>query len=78
MKKVFLALALLCGAGTLSFAPASVQAGPILLVSEGKLIGANNVDVLGTLYDVRFADGTCANTCHTVVDGREPHAVSAY
>ncbi|MGD1880064.1 MAG: PEP-CTERM sorting domain-containing protein [Kiloniellaceae bacterium] len=61
MKLVLWALALLFGASALSLTAAPVQAGPILLVDGGKLIGANNVDVLGTLYDVRFVDGTCAS-----------------
>lgn len=71
MKLVLWALALLFGAGALSFAPAPAQAAPILLISEGKLIGANNVDVLGTLYDVSFVDGTCASVfsgCDSVSD----------
>ncbi|WP_340119084.1 PEP-CTERM sorting domain-containing protein [Pelagibius sp. 7325] len=71
MKLVLWAMALLFGAGALSFAPAPAQAAPILLISEGKLIGANNVDVLGTLYDVSFVDGTCAavfSGCDSVSD----------
>lgn len=71
MKMVLWALALLFGASALSLTAAPAQAGPILLISEGKLIGANNVDVLGTLYDVRFVDGTCATVfsgCDSVSD----------
>ncbi|OGU52176.1 MAG: hypothetical protein A2199_07630 [Hydrogenophilales bacterium RIFOXYA1_FULL_63_33] len=39
----------------------SVQAAPILQtdITTGTLSGALNVDVNGTLYDVRFVDGTC-------------------
>ena len=71
MKSFLWALALLFGAGTLSLTPAPAQAGPILLISEGKLIGANDVDVRGTLYDVRFVDGTCVEVfsgCDSVSD----------
>lgn len=38
--------------------PAS--AATILLNADGKLIGATGVNVEGTLYDVAFVDGTCA------------------
>ena len=41
---------------------AAAQAGavPILLVNgDGILTGANSVDVAGTLYNVRFAEGSC-------------------
>jgi hypothetical protein len=33
----------------------------VLNVSGGQLLGAHNVDVLGTLYDVTFLDGTCSD-----------------
>ena len=39
----------------------AARATPTLLIDgSGKLTGADNVDVGGTLYDVRFVDGTCA------------------
>ncbi|WP_282606271.1 PEP-CTERM sorting domain-containing protein [Pelagibius sp. Alg239-R121] len=37
----------------------AAQAAVILNTSNGQLIGAQNVDVQGTLYDVSFVDGTC-------------------
>jgi hypothetical protein len=49
----------------------SVQATPILLVDNGILTGAKNVDVGGTLYDVNFVDGSCAsiyNGCDEITD----------
>ncbi|MCR9056153.1 MAG: VPLPA-CTERM sorting domain-containing protein [Rhodobacteraceae bacterium] len=42
-----------------------------LNVVGGQLIGARNVDVNGTFYDVEFVDGTCAivfNGCDSVSD----------
>ncbi|QGN56545.1 PEPxxWA-CTERM sorting domain-containing protein [Novosphingobium sp. Gsoil 351] len=36
------------------------SAAAVQLVSGGKLTGANGVDVGGALYDVTFAEGTCA------------------
>lgn len=39
-----------------------VFAAPMLQIdSSGQLIGAIGVDVVGTLYDVTFMDGTCVN-----------------
>ena len=61
MKCVMWALALLFGVATLSLPSAPAQAAPILLISEGKLVGARDVDVQGTLYDVEFLDGSCAS-----------------
>lgn len=49
----------------------SVNAAPILLVSGGILQGATGVDVEGSIYDVRFVDGTCAalfTGCDQVTD----------
>ncbi|MFC4932453.1 PEP-CTERM sorting domain-containing protein [Massilia sp. GCM10023247] len=35
-------------------------AAPVLLVNgEGILTGANSVDIAGTLYDIRFSEGSC-------------------
>jgi hypothetical protein len=42
------------------FSAATAAAAPILIVSGGELMGAQNVDVNGTLYNVEFLDGTCA------------------
>jgi hypothetical protein len=41
--------------------PGTASAAPTLQVdTNGKLTGASNVDVSGTLYDVQFKGGTCA------------------
>lgn len=54
MRSIF-ALVLL---GMLSLAlPAKAV---VLIVESGLFVGADDVDVLGTLYDVRFQPGTCA------------------
>lgn len=41
-------------------ATAAQAAVTLLIDANGELTGANGVDVAGTLYDVRFVDGTCA------------------
>ncbi|MEC5396668.1 hypothetical protein [Uliginosibacterium sp. H1] len=43
----------------LVFASPAVLAAPVLLVQSGEFVGADSVDVSGTLYDVRFVDGSC-------------------
>ncbi len=43
----------------LGLAPSAVQAA-VLNVVGGQLMGASDVDVGGTLYDVSFQDGTCS------------------
>ncbi len=60
MKLVSLVFALVFGAGALGLAAAPAQAGAILNVVDGKLVGARDVNILGTLYDVSFQDGSCA------------------
>ncbi|MCA8967340.1 MAG: hypothetical protein KDC48_20835, partial [Planctomycetes bacterium] len=58
-------------AGVLACAPLMAGAAPVLDVSAGQLLGASGVDVGGTLYDVRFVDGSCAalfNGCDEVSD----------
>ena len=56
----------------LCLAFANAQAAPILQVDgSGKLLGADGVDVGGTLYDVRFVDDSCAalySDCDSVAD----------
>src|SRR5258705_14007916 len=57
----------------LSMAFAQAHAVPTLItdVGTGKLLGADRVDVGGTLYDVRFVDGTCFtlySECDAVAD----------
>ena len=47
-----------CAASALAV-PQTAEAAT-LIVNAGKLVGATGVDVLGTLYDVSFVDGTCA------------------
>ena len=52
--------AILFGVGSLGLAASPARAMAILDVDgNGQLLGAKNVDVLGTLYDVRFVEGTC-------------------
>jgi hypothetical protein len=41
-------------------APAQAQTTPTLRISEGKLMGANDVSVNGSLYNVSFQAGTCS------------------
>jgi hypothetical protein len=43
----------------LFFLAAPIHAATLEVNGDGKLIGASNVDVGGTLYDVSFVDGTC-------------------
>jgi hypothetical protein len=61
IKFASLVLAVVLGAAALGLTAAPVQAAPILQVVGGKLTGARNVDVQGTLYDVQFVDGSCAS-----------------
>lgn len=53
IRNFLAALALAVGAVT-------AQGAPVLQVSNGVLTSATGVDVGGTLYDVEFRDGTCA------------------
>ncbi len=57
-NKIFIALALL-GSVVIGATSSETHAGVILDVSDGQLRGARNIDVRGTLYDVRFVEGTC-------------------
>lgn len=52
------AIAIMLGLAVLTATPA--RAGATLIVQNGILTGATGVDVSGTLYDVAFRDGTCA------------------
>lgn len=56
LKLFALAMAIAASAGLMSEARAAV----LLVDDTGQLTGAEGVDVNGTLYDVTFADGTCA------------------
>lgn len=40
---------------------AGTASAAVLNVSGGQLLGAQNVDIMGTLYDVTFEDGTCTS-----------------
>jgi hypothetical protein len=51
--------ALLCAIGALGLAVSPAGATPVLNVVGGQLVGASNVEVLGTLYDVSFVEGSC-------------------
>jgi hypothetical protein len=51
--------ALLCAIGALGLAVSPAGAAPVLNVVGGQLVGASNVEVLGTLYDVSFLEGSC-------------------
>lgn len=55
LKPLFLAAAVSAFAGMATEAPAAV----VHNVLGGQLVGAQNVDVNGTLYDVSFQDGSC-------------------
>lgn len=57
MKIIAAARALL--ATVLIASATAATAAPTLLVTNGILMGANNVSVNGTLYNVTFADGSC-------------------
>jgi PEP-CTERM motif len=59
-------LPLLClvAAAVTNLVPQRAEAAT-LIVDSGKLVGATGVDVLGTLYDVSFVDGTCAQAYGT-------------
>jgi hypothetical protein len=51
--------------------PSKAQATVIWQVTAGQLVGAKNIDVDGTLYDVSFQDGTCADVfsgCDSATD----------
>ena len=64
-------IAVLVGVAALGLTNIPARATVILNVTGGQLTGARNVDVLGTLYDVTFVDGTCAavfNGCAEVTD----------
>lgn len=64
------AFALSAAAAALT-ATSSFGAGVTLNVVGGELLGASNVDVNGTLFDVEFVDGTCAaifDGCDSVSD----------
>lgn len=52
------------------FGVTTAQATPILLVNDGILVGAKNVYIGDSLYDVKFSDGTCAG----VFKGCDPSA----
>jgi hypothetical protein len=59
VKSIFLSLVL--AATTFVLPVSKAQASPILIVDNGQLLGANNIDINGSIFDVRFIDGVCAD-----------------
>src|SRR5262245_15153036 len=58
-----------CALVSLGIVPFSADAAPILITSNGELVGANGVLVNGTLYDVEFVGGGCPdNGCDELSD----------
>lgn len=49
---------LLVGLGLCKFASANLM---LILNDDGQLLGADNLDVAGVLYDVRFFEGSCTD-----------------
>ncbi len=49
------------GIAAVGLTATQARAAPILDVVGGQLLGARNVSILGSLYDVEFKDGTCAD-----------------
>ncbi len=73
MMKSFQGLAFAFAVAVALFATHSgtASAVPLLIVENDQLLGADNVDVNGTLFDVRFRDGTCSaifNGCDNASD----------
>ena len=54
-------LSLLLAASALVLPISKAQATPILITDNGQLIGADNINVDGSFFDVRFVDGACAD-----------------
>jgi hypothetical protein len=52
-------LSALAGIAALGLAMSPAQAVPTLIIDTGQLMGADNVDISGSLYDVRFEEGSC-------------------
>jgi len=63
---------------TLALGVTAAQAAPTLLIdANGELIGADDVNVGGVLYDVRFIDGTCAAVFNGCASGNFDFATYA-
>ncbi|WP_179954188.1 PEP-CTERM sorting domain-containing protein [Denitrobaculum tricleocarpae] len=60
MMKSFQGLAFAVALALFATHSGTAKAVPMLIVENGELLGADNVDVNGTLFDVRFRDGTCS------------------
>lgn len=61
MKKFkLIVLSIFMTASTLVLSLSQVQAAPILITENGQLLGANNIEVGGNFFDVRFVDSACA------------------
>lgn len=50
---------LILAGAALSAAGVAAHGAALVVDGRGVLLGADGVDVMGTLYDVRFVDGTC-------------------
>ena len=72
MRRLFTSLmAVSAVSALLTLSPPTAFALPTLQVENGILMGATGVDVGGTLYDVRFGDGTCValfSGCNDLTD----------
>ena len=72
MRRLFTSLMAVSAVSVLlTLSPPTAFALPTLQVENGILMGATGVNVGGTLYDVRFMDGTCAalfSGCDEVTD----------
>ncbi len=60
-KLTSLVVATVIGITTVGLIATQARAAPILDVVGGQLLGARNVSILGSLYDVEFKDGTCTD-----------------
>jgi hypothetical protein len=65
--KVTLLITAFLAASSYAFAPAA-SAAKLNIDSTGQLLGADGVDVGGTLYDVEFLDGTCLEVFNGCAD----------
>lgn len=66
------------GASFVSLAAISLSTNAaILVIDDGQLLGADNVNVLGTNYDVRFVEGSCIDEFNNCTDFTFDTAASA-
>ncbi len=76
MMKSFQGLAFSVAAALFVILPGIAKAMPMLIIENGELLGADNVDVNGTLFDVRFQDGTCSATFTGCNNASEDFAIT--